>query len=118
MNLNVTEMKVYVPAKNFALSIEFYRELGFELTEAWAGSFDCRLGPTVFRLQNYFVPDWANNFMMQFQVDDACAWYDHVKPIIGSGKFAPARISAPENVGDSLITHIVDPSGVLLIFIQ
>lgn len=119
MSLKIKGMNVYVPAENFELSKRFYTALGFELTEAWGGNVDCRLGNSLFRLQNYYVKDWAENFMLQFVVDDAGAWYEHVKPIIDSGRFPNARISEPEIVGDdTLITHIVDPCGVLLIFIQ
>jgi catechol 2,3-dioxygenase-like lactoylglutathione lyase family enzyme len=119
MSLEIKSMNVYVPAKDFELSKRFYTALGFTLTEGWAGSFDCRLGNALFRLQNYYVKDWANNFMMQFDVDDANEWYEHVKPIIDSGEFGDARIMLPEAVtDDTIITHVVDPTGVLLIFIQ
>ncbi len=118
MNLDIRSMNVYVPAKDFELSKRFYSALGFSLTEAWGGSVDCRLGAATFRLQNYYVADWANNFMLQFDVDDAVAWHDHVKPILEAGDFAPARLMAPQTVDNALITHVVDPSGVLLIFIQ
>jgi catechol 2,3-dioxygenase-like lactoylglutathione lyase family enzyme len=119
MNLDIRSMNVYVPAKDFELSKRFYTALGFSLTEAWGGNFDCRLGSSLFRLQNYYVEDWANNFMLQFHVDDAQAWYDHVKSIIDGGDFGDARVTLPEAVtGDTIITHVIDPSGVLLIFIQ
>ena len=117
-NLTIRSQNVYIPARDFELSQQFYRELGFELTEAWNGHFDCRLGKALFRLQNYYVKEWANNFMLVFEVSDSRAWFDHVKPIIDSGRFKPARISEPETAGGAIITHIVDPSGVLLIFIQ
>ena len=119
MSLTINSMNVYVPAKDFELSKRFYSALGFTLTEAWGGNFDCSLGKSLFRLQNYYVKDWAGNFMLQFDVDDANAWYEHVKPIIDSGEFGDARVMLPEAVtGDTIITHVVDPSGVLLIFIQ
>ncbi len=117
-NLEVIELKTYVPAKNFEESKQFYRDLGFELTEVWGGNFDCRLGSAAFRLQNYYVKDWAENFMMQFHVADAKAWYDHVKPIVESGKYQNTKVSEPERVGGVIITHVWDPAGVLLIFIQ
>ena len=82
MTLDINSMNVYVPAKDFELSKRFYAALGFTLTEAWGGNFDCRLGNSLFRLQNYYVEGWANNFMLQFQVDDANAWYEHAKAII------------------------------------
>ena len=79
---------------------------------------DCRLGAAVFRLQNYYVKDWAENFMMKFQVDDVQSWYEHAKEVIGAGNFGHARHDEPEMVGDTKIFHIWDPCGVLLIFIQ
>ncbi len=118
MNPTVNELKVYVPAKDFELSKKFYTALGFDLTEAWGGNVDCRLGPTMFRLQNYYVEDWANNFMLQFQVNDARGWYEFVKPIIASGNYAPAQVTPPSTHDGALITHVHDPSGVLLIFIE
>jgi hypothetical protein len=114
----ILDLKTYVPAENFEESKQFYRALGFELTEAWRGDFDCRLGTAQFRLQNYYVKDWADNFMMQFGVDDARAWYEHIKPIVDSGRFKNVRVTEPEEVEGALVIHAWDPSGVLLIFIQ
>ena len=117
MSLTVKELVVYVPAKDFELSKQFYSALGFELTDAFGGTKDCRLGGAVFRLQDYYVKDWANNFMMKFDVDDIDAWHAHSKEIIDTGKFGDAKVSPPESVGDERVLHVVDPSGVLLIFV-
>ncbi len=118
MNLNISEMKVYVPAKDLGVSKAFYGALGFEVAEAWGGNADCRLGAAVFRLQDYYVKDWAHNFMMQFDVDDARAWYEHAKAAIAGGDFGDARVKEPEMHDGALITHVWDPAGVLLIFIE
>lgn len=118
MKLSINNLKVYTPAKNFEESKRFYAALGFEQKEAWGGSIDCKLGGAEFRLQNYYVADWANNFMMLFNVDDVQAWHDHARKVIDDGIFN-ARVSEPEIVGgDTTICHVVDPSGALLIFIQ
>lgn len=114
----VIDMKVYTPAMDFEKSVGFYRALGFEMTEGWGGTMDCRLGGAVFRLQNYYVKDWANNFMMLFGVEDAAAWYDHAKAVIDAGDYGAARVAKPEIVDGSTLTHVWDPSGVLLIFIS
>lgn len=110
-------MKVYVPAREHELSAAFYRELGFEVVTAWGGNYDCTLGGAHFRLQNYYNKTWAENFMMQFQIADAHAWYEHIKPIIDSGRYPNTRVSAPEQHDGATIVHVHDPCGVLLIFI-
>ena len=118
MQPTIKELVVYVPAQDFEVSKGFYEALGFTLTEGWGDTVDCRLGNAVFRLQNYYVEDWANNFMMKFDVDDVDAWYEHANRILAEKTYGRARIAEREMVGDSKILHIWDPCGVLLIFIQ
>ena len=116
--MNILDLKVYTPAKNFEESKRFYTELGFILTEAWGGTLDCRLGGASFRLQNYYVKDWAENFMMRFEVDDVHAWYEHAKKMADGGTYKNIRVDKPEEAGDTLLFHVIDPSGILLIFLQ
>ncbi len=118
MPLTIKELVVYVPAQDFEVSKSFYSALGFQLTEGWGGTMDCRLGNAVFRLQNYYVKDWANNFMIKLDVDDVDEWYQHVKQVLEENKYGSARVAEPEMVGDTKILHVVDPCGVLLIFIR
>ncbi|MGD9562139.1 MAG: glyoxalase [Pyrinomonadaceae bacterium] len=117
MALSIRELVVYTPAKDFEVSKAFYRALGFELTEGWGGTMDCRLGNAVFRLQNYYVKDWAENFMMKFDVDDVDEWHAHVRDLLDGATFGNARVAEPEMIGDTRIMHVWDPCGVLLIFI-
>ncbi len=114
----ILDLLVYTPAEDFELSKRFYSDLGFEMTEGWGGTMDCRLGGAAFRLQNYYVKDWAENFMMKFRVEDVQAWHEHAKAVIDNGSFGNARVSDPEMIGDTAIVHVWDPCGVLLIFIQ
>ena len=118
MTPTIKESLVYVPAEDFEQSKRFYTALGFTLTEGWGGTMDCRLGGASFRLQNYFVKDWAENFMLRFEVADCQAWFEHGKKVIGDGDFGNARCDEPEAIGDTKIFHIWDPCGVLLIFIE
>ncbi len=70
------------------------------------------------RLQDYYVKDWADNFMIAIGVDDAHAWWKKAQNMEDGGSYKNIRVKPPENVGDSLVTHVVDPSGVLLAFVQ
>ena len=117
-NLGIRDLKVYMPAKDFDQSKRFYTALGFKMSEGWGGTADFELNGNRFRLQNYYVKDWADNFMVVMGVDDVDAWHQHLRRIADSGDFDNVRIKEPENVDDSLVLHVVDPSGVLLIFVQ
>lgn len=102
-------------AKDFEQSKRFYIALGFTMSEGWGGTADFELNGNRFRLQDYFVKDWANNFM---GADDVEAWHQQAPRIANSGEFDNIRIKPPESVDGSLVLHVVDPSGVLLVFVQ
>lgn len=72
------DMKVFVPTKDFEESLTFYLQLGW--TKNWSDRSLAELelaGHRLF-LQKYYNKDWANNFMMYIDVEDAKAWYDHI----------------------------------------
>ncbi len=118
MSLSINDFKVYMPAKDFEQSKRFYTTLGFTMSEGWGGTADFELDGNRFRLQDYYVKDWANNFMVVMGVDDAEAWHQHARQIADSGEFDNIRIKPPEAVDGWLVLHVVDPSGVLLVFVQ
>lgn len=118
MSLSIRDLKAYVPAKNFALSKQFYSALGFNMTEGWGGTADFELNGQQFRLQDYYVKAWAHNFMFVIGVDDVEAWHELARELESSGKFRGMRVKPPEPVDDSMVLHVVDPSGVLLVFVQ
>jgi predicted lactoylglutathione lyase len=121
MSLLATDVKVFVPAKNFQDSLQFYTALGWKLNFraenddiAELELADCR-----FYLQNYYNKAWANNFMLHITVQDAQSWHDHAATVIEQGKWKHARLQAPqEQPYGALVTHVWDPSGVLLHFAQ
>ena len=116
MSLSITALKFYVPAKDFELSKRFYAALGFSMSPGWGGTADFELGGQRFRLQDYYVKDWADNCMMVLDVDDLDAWHRHTERTVG--QFPGARIKPPEPVDGSRVFHVWDPSGVLLVFVQ
>lgn len=118
MSLSIRDFKVYMPAKDFELSKRFYAALGFTMSEGWGGTADFELNGHRFRLQDYYVKDWAENFMIVMGVDDVDAWHRHANVVAGSGGFDGVRVMAPESVDGARVLHVVDPSGVLLIFVQ
>jgi predicted lactoylglutathione lyase len=118
MKLAIKDFKVYMPAKDFEKSKRFYQALGFNMSEGWGGTADFELNGNRFRLQNYYVKDWAENFMVVLGVDDVEAWYQHVRKIADSGEFGDMGLKPPEAVDDSRVLHVVDPTGVLLVFVQ
>lgn len=117
MSLRIRDLKAYVPAQDFKQSKRFYAALGFSLSPGFGGTADVSLDGQCFRLQPYYVKDWADNFMIVMGVDDVDAWHRRAAEVIAAGGFGCARLKPPESVGDSRVLHVIDPSGVLLIFV-
>lgn len=118
MSESIKSLKVYIPARNFELSKRFYLALGFKLSPAFGGTVDFELSGHQIRLQDYFVKDWADNCMMVLDVEDVEAWHRLAQQMFGNGAFPEVRIKAPEHVEGSVVFHLWDPSGVLLVFVQ
>lgn len=117
--LSVSDIKVFVPAKDFKLSLSFYQELGWETIGLHDKLAELELAGFRFFLQDYYNKGWANNFMFYINVEDAQAWYMHILKVLEEGRFGKARVNEPklQSHGD-IVTHAWDPSGVLLHFAQ
>ena len=57
------------------------------------------LGGYRFMLQNYFVKEWAENFMLTIVVNDATAWHERVSSSLAGGQFGDARVAEPKHRG-------------------
>lgn len=118
MPLSIVDLKAYVPAKDFEESRRFHQALGFSMSEGWGGTADFELSGQRFRLQNHFVKEWAENFMIDLTVENIEAWHRRALEVVNSGAFPAVRLAPPEPVEGSIVLHAWDPCGVLLIFVQ
>jgi len=110
-NMTTVEAKAFVPAKDFALSKQFYQDLGFEI--AWSSDdlAYLRHGNASFLLQNFKEP--PDNFMMHLLVEDVEAWWTHVQAVGLAAKYG-VKVEPPADrpwgIRDFVI---VDPTYVL-----
>ena len=77
-NLNVVEIKAFLPAKDFALSKQFYQDLGFSIVWSSEEMAYLRCDKSSFLLNNYYDRAFAENLMMHLQVEDVDAWWQRV----------------------------------------
>jgi len=118
--LAVQDVRTFVPSQEFNRSKSFYEALGW--TTVWTdgdGLALMELGGYRFMLQNYFVKEWAENFMLTIVVDDAAAWHERVSSSLAGGQFGDARVAEPKpEEWGATVTYAWDPCGVLLHFTQ
>ncbi len=112
-NLHVTEIKAFVPAKDFELSKQFYQDLGFTMTSEGDGIAYFHFEHASFLLQDYCVENLAENFMMHLLVDDVDAWWNAIQEKDITRKY-PVKLWPIElQVWKMRDFCITDPSGVL-----
>jgi catechol 2,3-dioxygenase-like lactoylglutathione lyase family enzyme len=111
--LRITEIKAFVPAKNFEVSKQFYQDLGFTKASDGDGIAYFHFENVSFLLQDCCVDGLAENFMMHILVEDVDGWWAHVQASGVAAKYN-VRVTDIERQPWRMRDFCVfDPSGVL-----
>jgi uncharacterized glyoxalase superfamily protein PhnB len=103
----------FVPAgSRFALSLAFFRELGFDKLWENDGLAGLRFGGAYFMLQDIDVPEWQKNQMITFEVDDLEGYWSEIAARNLSERFSGVRTKPPTDYPWGREIHIIDPGGV------
>ena len=110
-NLAVVEVKAFVPAKNFSLSMEFYEALGFTRASVFEDIAYFHCGESSFLLQDFFVQEHAANYQMHLLVENVDSWHEKAKAV--AARFN-VKVGEPQNQPWAMRDFaLFDPSGVL-----
>jgi catechol 2,3-dioxygenase-like lactoylglutathione lyase family enzyme len=112
-NLRVTEIKAFVPAKDYELSKQFYKDLGFTMASDGGGVAYFHFGDASFLLQDFCAASFAENFMMHILVEDVEAWRDHIVASGVASKYGVKLTSIETQPWRMRDFCLADPSGVL-----
>lgn len=115
----ILDQRVFLPTKDLTRSIDFYTRMGWSVAYRDDDLALVKLGASHVFLQRYYRQEWADNTMVHLVVDDAVAWHETAERVKVEGSFEEVRIRPPfrESYG-ALVTHVIDPAGVLLHFAQ
>lgn len=112
-SLNTIELKAFVPASNFELSKQFYQDVGFTLASEYDGIAYLRFNNVSFLLQNYYVKELADNFMMHLLVENVDAWWSKIQEANIAGKYNVKILPIEQQLWGMRDFVLYDPSGVL-----
>lgn len=112
-NLRVTEIKAFVPSKDFEVSKQFYKDLGFTMASEGGGTAYFQFGHGSFLLQDFFAESLAENFVMHILVEDVDSWWNHVQASGVISKFGVKVTSLNVQPWRMRDFCLYDPSGVL-----
>lgn len=110
----VVDLKAFVPARDFALSKQFYLDLGFTVNFSSDDIAELQIGEFRFLLQPFYVKEHSENFMLSLDVEDADAWWRHIERVGLKEKYPSitARPPAMQPWGRRVL-YLTDPTGVL-----
>lgn len=113
MQHNAKSIRAFVGAKDFDLSRQFYRDLGFDERVI---STDMSLFLTDglgFYLQDAYVRDWIDNTMLFLEVDDVSRFWNELVALALPAKYEGVRLTPIRNLDWGRECFVHDPSGVL-----
>lgn len=110
-----TDVRAFIPARDFATSTRFYAALGWPTRQVADGLALVQVAQAQhFYVQDYYLREVAENTMLHLTVEDAQAWYLRAREAIARD-FPDARVQPPKlQPYGAWVTFVHDPSGVLL----
>jgi hypothetical protein len=114
----VKAMRPMVLAKDFEMSKRFYLDLGFQPQTLADRLIEMNLGAYSFILQDYYVREWADNFVMHVRVFDVNLWWSHICALDLPARYGVRSPGAPKQEDWGLVVNVIDPSGVLWRFAE
>ena len=115
-DLRATDIRAFIPARDFAQAKRFYAALGWDTRDIGPGLALVRLDDRQnFYLQDYYLKEVAENTMLHVTVENAQDWHEHVAAVLQAGDFEGARVKAPARQPyGATVVFVHDPTGVLL----
>lgn len=112
-NLRISEIKAFVPSKDFEQSKRFYQDLGFTKASDGDGIAYFHFDHVSFLLQDFTADNFIENFMMHILVEDVDAWHKHVKDSGVAAKYGVRVTEVEAQPWRMRDFCLIDPSGVL-----
>jgi hypothetical protein len=110
----VKALRPFVPAKDFAISKRFYADIGFGVEPLGDSIAAMHIGSHSFLLQDFYVKEWADNFVLHMFVDDLNAWWEHLTSLNLVSRYGVKSPRAPKLESWGLtVAYMFDPAGVL-----
>ena len=111
LNLSTVEIKAFVPAQDFELSMKFYQALGFTLASVFDGIAYLHCGNSSFLLQTFHVREHTENFQMHLLVENVDDWHKQAREVASAFH---VKLGEPEDRPWAMRDFtLFDPSGVL-----
>jgi len=111
-NLNVIEIKAFIPSEDFELSKRFYQDVGFKLASSSGGVAYLHYGNASFLLQDFYTAGLLKDFTMHLLVEDVDAWWQQLTQAGIAAKYGVTIGNIETQPWRMRDFELTDPSGV------
>jgi catechol 2,3-dioxygenase-like lactoylglutathione lyase family enzyme len=118
MEQKAKSIRPFIGAKNYEMSRNFYRELGFQESIISADMSLFKTDQIGFYLQDAYVQDWIDNSMIFLEVDDVDRSWKELLALNLTTKYQGVKLTAIREYDWGRECFLHDPSGILWHFGQ
>ena len=111
-------IRPFIGAKDYELSRNFYRDLGFEEVVLSDDMSLFKTDKTGFYLQNAYVKDWIDNSMIFLEIDNVDQYWKELLALNLTTKYQGVRLTPVRQYDWGRECFMHDPSGILWHFGQ
>ena len=118
MNNKATSIRPFIGAKDYEVSRNFYRDLGFEEVILSNDMSLFKKDQIGFYLQKAYVKDWIDNSMIFVEVEDVESFWQNLLALNLTAKYQDVKLKPVLNYDWGKECFVHDPSGILWHFGQ
>jgi catechol 2,3-dioxygenase-like lactoylglutathione lyase family enzyme len=113
MEHRAKSIRPFIGAKDFELSRNFYRDLGFEESVLVPNMSYFKTAGMGFYLQDAYVRDWIDNSMIFLEVDDVGRYWTELSALNLPTKYKNVKLTPIREYAWGRECFMHDPSGIL-----
>lgn len=113
MEHKAISIRPFIGAKDFEISRNFYRDLGFEEVILGHNMSYFKTEGLGFYLQDAYVKDWIDNSMIFLEVDDVSRYWNELSALDLTSKYKGIKLTPILNYDWGRECFLHDPSGIL-----
>lgn len=113
MKQNTKSIRPFIGAKNFEISRNFYKDLGFEEIVLEHNLSLFKKQDIAFYLQNAYVKDWIENTMLFIEVESVDDFWEELLSLNLTVKYEGVNLSPIRTMDWGKECFVHDPSGIL-----
>ena len=113
MKHKAKSIRPFIGSKNFELSRNFYRDLGFTESILFPNMSLFKIDGLGFYLQDAYVQDWVDNSMIFLEVEDVDRYWKELTGLDLTSKYEGIKLSPIREYDWGKECFMHDPSGIL-----